>query len=386
MKHFRSTLLILLIAGFTTACIKTYQPTFKVADSNNYVVSGLVTNKEGYQYINVSKTSLLSKPARIPVSNCSVDIIDNELNVFHGEESEAGKYRVWINKENLKTGKSYKLDITTPEGKHLASDYEEMLAAGEIDSIYYKMEDSPDKDSSLFRPVQGIRFYIDMHGEAGSSPYYKYDLTETWEYHVEQPIIWYFDGQIHHVVPPDYSRMICWRTKDIGNIYIFSAENLSQNKYTNGSLLYVDNQSQRLKYLYSLFVTQSSLSKRAYTYWKELQSNSRQNGGLYSKQPIDIEGNLYDLSDPNQSVLGYFSVSAINTERLFVQNVKNLKIDAPCCDTTSLRFGLRDLTPLDYPAYLTGNEYSYSGGLLGEACVNCVRMGGTTVKPDFWPY
>ena len=221
-----------------------------------------------------------------------------------------------------------------------------------------------------------------MHGTEESSRYFKYELTETWEYHVDFPIVWYYNGSMHYEDPPDYSKMICWRTMDIGDIFISSTDNLSANEYKKAPLSFVDNRTQRLKYLYSLLITQYSLSKEAYTYWKELQINTNQDGGLYANQPINIIGNLYNVDNPKHKVLGYFSASAITNKRKFIKDVKGLEIEARGCDTIGLRMGIKDITPLDYTAYLTNESAS---GLLTEPCVDCTRMGGTTVKPDFWP-
>jgi len=386
MIQYKKIILFLVLAGFFSACIKIYEPTFNNnLETSNYVVSGLITNQEGYQYVKISQSSSLSTPNFLAIENCVVKVLDNNSNEFQYEETQAGNYRVWMTSNELKTGTLYQLQITTPQGDHLVSNYEEMQKTGSIDSIYYKRKDIAKSDSLGSKNLQGIQFYVDMHGDEQSSEYYKYDLTETWEYHVDQPIIWYYNGYIHHIVPPDYSKIVCWRTLQIGDIFIFSTNNLSKNEYLKGSLSYVDNQTQRLKYIYSLLIRQTSLSKEAYNYWKKLKQNRNLSGGLYSKQPVNIKGNIYNENKPDQQVLGYFGVSAVHTKRIFVEPLKDIIIDAPCCDTTELRFGLRDIMPTEYPAYLTGNEYRYGNGLLGNVCVDCRRMGGSTIKPSFWP-
>ena len=375
-------ILIIIICALFSACIETYEPEIVPNDFSNYVVSGRVTSEEGYQYISVSKTTPLNTFDEDPVSNCTVTILDENSNAFHCEEYEKGKYRVWMSKSDLVVGRLYMLNIETNEGDILISDYVEMQPVGDIDAVYYQREDVPRLMTRIPDTTIGIQFYIDLHGDKLDSKFYKIELTETWEYHVEQPMRIMYDGiTIHYYDPPDSSKMVCWRTINISDLFLVSTEYLSNNEYKMEPLNYVSNKTQRLKYLYSLNVKQFSLSKEAYTYWKHLQKNSSQNGGLYVSQPIKIQGNICNLDKPEQSVLGMFYASDVITKRIFVKDVEDLEIDAPKCQTVWLKWGIHSITKNDIPAYL-----SPSFGLLTLPCVDCPRMGGTTTKPDFWPY
>lgn len=385
MNQFKKVIVFVILAALSSSCVKLYKPTIESIDSANYVVSGRLTSIEGYQYVTISKTSPIIDPGYIPVEKCEIDIIDDKSNSFHLEEFESGKYRVWMNQSELTIGTAYMLDITTALGEKLISDFDTMYSCGEIDSVYYERKDIPSSNSIPFSYIKGIRFYIDMAGDETNSKFYRWELIETWEYKVAQPIIWYYDGVSHHEVPPDATRMTCWQTNEIGNIYIISTENLSANSYKMYPLSFVNNSTQRLKHLYSLLINQHSLSEEAYTYFNDLRLNTNQDGGLYTKQPIDIKGNLYNQSSPEQAVLGFFSSSEIKQKRIFIKDVPNLTIEDPPCDTIMLRWGVRELSSRDYPAYMTGSDTRIGSGLLGKPCVDCLQMGGTIVKPDFWP-
>ncbi len=386
MNLFKKFIAIIILLT-TGSCLKLYEPQIDSIDNSKYVVSGQLTNQEGYQYISVSKTSSFDEPFQKPVSGCNINIIDDKSNTFICEETSKGEYRVWMAEDDLCIGTSYMIEIYTPEGNRIISSYEKMYPTGEIDTIYYEREDIPAPISTPYDFIKGVRFYLDMHGTDESSRFYKYGLTETWEYHVDYPITWYYNGTMHHVDPPDYSKMVCWRTVNIGDIFVLSTDNLSTNEYKKASLSFVNNRSQRLKYVYSLLITQYSLSEEAYTYWKKLQTNVNQDGGLYSSQPISITGNMYNPDNANQKVLGYFSASAISKKRVFIRDVENLEIKALECDMIALLKGLKDLTPQDYPAYFLGDQNRpFTGMLLTKPCVNCLQMEGTNVKPDFWPY
>jgi hypothetical protein len=151
-------------------------------------------------------------------------------------------------------------------------------------------------------------------------------------------------------------------------------------------LNYVDNKTSRLSIQYSLLVTQHALTEAAYTYWDQLRINSSEGGGLYEQQPLAIRGNMKNLTDPGQDVLGFFSAASINTKRLFVQDVPGLVVnyDDHCDGPQPIGiFGWGDYSVDEYPVY-----FMYISGsifILSDGCVDCTEFGGTNVKPDFWP-
>ena len=148
---------------------------------------------------------------------------------------------------------------------------------------------------------------------------------------------------------------------------------------------FVDTRSQRLSYLYSLLVNQYSISATTFDYWDKMKINLEQKDGLYTKQPISVIGNLTNITHPEKVVLGNFAVAGVSRKRIFVSDVQGIDANFEPCKSSSLRFGLWDVSPLDYPAYLDGNDQTYFNAQLSPGCVDCTRNGGTTIKPTFWP-
>jgi hypothetical protein len=189
---------------------------------------------------------------------------------------------------------------------------------------------------------------------------------------------------VHHVDPPDYSTNICWSTKKISDIYILNTTGLGNNKYRNFPLHFVDNTTRRLIDLYSILVKQQAIGLDAYAFWDQLRMNNIEQGGLYETQPLPVKGNVSNLTKPEQSVLGYFQVTSVKTKRLFVKDVPDLELITPTsCGVYTLLYGLRQFSPGDYPVYLFGQEGAFFE--LTKECIFCTILGGTTVKPDFWP-
>jgi hypothetical protein len=115
--------------------------------------------------------------------------------------------------------------------------------------------------------------------------------------------------------------------------------------------------------------------------------NSGERGGLYERQPFTIVGNMHNITNPDQEVLGFFAASSVKSKRIFVRNVENLNLEfQPVCSPSVLRKGLIEISVEDYPAFLYGTEEGYAMVLLSNDCVDCLTLGGTNVKPEFWPY
>ena len=137
---------------------------------------------------------------------------------------------------------------------------------------------------------------------------------------------------------------------------------------------------------YSLLVRQMALSKQAYDFWDQLRINNDQEGGLYETQPLSIIGNMINLTHPEKKVLGFFSGVAMKSKRIFLSEVPDLPLYfSTFCSPGLIRNPFIEFTPNEYPIYLMGDAANWYPVQLNEECINCLMMGGTTVKPDFWP-
>ena len=376
-------ILFLALVLVSYGCVKPYDPELSPSEVFKYVVVGQVTDQEGYQEVTVSRASSLGNPKFIPERYSIVYLLDDKGNQKLMEEYSPGHYRVFLTKPEVMPGTSFMVDIYTRNGTHLTSAYEKMAPAPEIDSVYYQRKDVVTNNPSF--PRKGIQFYIDFKAGNSSSPYVKWDLEETWEYHTEYPVEAYFDGSMHYVTPYDYSRKVCWKTVAVDEIFTLSTQNIQNSFYRKYPLHFVDNQTSRLAYGYSLLIRQQSLTESAYQYWDKIRINQHNTGGLYQQQPLAAKGNMHNLTRPDEEVLGYFSASAVNTKRIFVSNVPDLEMDYWnfCGGPMDLVQGWQDGASPATPIYLVFVEGSLK--VVDEFCVDCLLQNGTNVKPDFWP-
>lgn len=384
MLRTKILLLCLVPVLVVSSCIKPYEPDIRSSDKQKYVVTGQVTDGGGDQTVNVSLTSPIGDPHYIPVQGCFVRIFDDKGNTFYMTEMGNGDYYTWIDPSFLIPGASFKIEVETRSGENIVSDFDQLMECPDVDSIYFERKEIQSDIAGQI--TKGIQFYIDLDARASNARYFRWEATETWEYQADYPVEWYFDGEIRHVSPPDYSRKVCWSTTAVPDIFTLTTNNLVENKYMMLPLHFVSNRTSRLMYGYSLLIRQYALSEAAYSYWDQLRINSSQQGGLYEKQPLAIVGNMHNTTHPEEDVLGFFGASSVKTKRVFIQDVPDLALNfSTLCYPGLLEEGFSVFEPYEYPIYLMGDKYGYTMMYLNEECVNCLKLGGTNVKPEFWP-
>ena len=366
-----------------SGCIKPFDPEIEDGDTSNFVVQGIVSTGGGWQEITVSRTSPVNDPAFRPISDCVVEITDDLGQSYILEERNAGVYSIWMNQGDLVPGRAYKVSVITPDGSSLESAFDKIPTGPEVNDVYFEIEDLPTNDPDAF--IHGIQFYTNLIANENDSRYYRWKLTETWEYHSQYPKKIYFDGSIHELSPPDWSQSVCYITLPVDQIFTLSTANLGENTFDGFPLHFVDNATSRLSILYSLFIEQIALSEAAYNYWEDLRLNSSQDGGLYNTQPIAIKGNMINLTNPEKEVLGFFQASAVFTKRIFIETDPAFEMDFDNgCTPTELGMGSFDnISVSQYPAYLLLGANDWL--LMNNACVDCTELGGTTDKPNYWP-
>jgi hypothetical protein len=377
-------IIFILVQVILFACIKSYNPPIEGDEANKLVVSGRLTGMEGFQSVTVSRSSPVENAKFYPVTGCNASILDDRGNIFELAEAGNGKYEAWIGQEYLVSGRAYKVSVRTPEGEVIESAYDTLTQGAALDSVYYILEDIPTADPDVFS--RGLQFYTDLKGTDSDSRFYKWEVLETWEFHAAHAAENYYDGKFHEIIPPDDSKMICWRTSMVKDIYVLSTKDLSQNVFYKHPLHFIDGHTSRLAIYYSMLVSQQSLSASTFRYFEVVKENSAGFGGLYEQQPFSISGNLVNLTNPEKDVLGYFYATTESSKRYFYHDIEGLELDFynGCIEDHLPMSGWQGYQRHEYPIYFYFNEANELR-ILSDGCIDCRVIGGTLTKPDFWP-
>lgn len=364
-----------LLLFILTGCITQFYP--ETTESTDIlVVEGLITDQYEPYTIKLSNSMPLNSSQNvIPLTGCNVSVSDDLGNLYNFTETTDGKY---ISDPSLfrgEIGRSYILHIrrNTSSGiENYESKPVEMEPVPPIDSLYYEKV-VIHKADAWTQLQEGCQIYLDTQDPTNTCKYYRWEFTETWEFHI----------------PYTVSNSICWVSDNSDMINIKSTSAYSDDKITRFPIDFISNNSDRLGVKYSMFVNQYSLSEDEYHYWEKLQNVTEKVGGLYDIIPASVPSNVYCTDNPAQSVLGYFSVSAKSSRRLFVtgnfSGWQTPYTDNVCvADTVYNNAFIPNLNvdkwiivvhQLPPPSYVV---YTFNKG-----CADCT-VRGTNIKPDFW--
>jgi hypothetical protein len=348
------------------------------------VIAGTINSYDEEQEIVISESSVPEDPKFLPLSGCYVRLEDDKgTDLRFYESANAGHYRGIIKSSFLIPGYRYRLLVSTPKGKQYTSKYEELLPCPPVDSVYYVLESKPTTDRLVNE--DGLQFYLDFKANENYGHYYRWRIEETYEYHSTWPITRYIDqyGE-HRLRRADYTFFRCYKTDELRDIFTLSTLGLTQNSFKKYALHFVNDHTQRLMYKYSLLVKQYSLTESAYNYWNNLRKNNKEATDIFGKQPAILKGNMYNVNDSSEVVLGYFGVSTVTTKRILFSTASELAFnEVSFCHVTKPEGPLPDERPLYWAQSVDENGMPFWGYADSE-CFICTLLGGTTEKPPYW--
>lgn len=378
-----------MVANSCIGCIEPYKVEDKISLQPRLVIDGTITdNCCDRQEIIISQTSSTEDLEFKPYSACEVRVNDNAGKSwsFAEDDSLPGHYYGYIDQESLIVGSRFQLLVVTPDGRQYRSTLETMQPCPPIDTIYHSYLQKPTTDPEKF--ITGHQFYTNFKASDYFGNYYRYVIIETYEYHSTWPKNDYIDeNNIRINGRVDYSTFICYQTDTVDQITTLSTEAFSSNEYEGFKLHFVDNHSQRLMWHYSALLKLQSLNQNAYEYWEKLKQNNKSEGGLFTKQPALIRGNMRNVTDSTEIVLGYFSVVSESTKRIVLGRVNDLTYyQVGLCKAHIIENGA--LFPDEpRPLYLL-NAWNSEGEIRPAwaeiECFDCTLLGGVLEEPEFF--
>ena len=376
-KNLLITCLIILI----TSCVDKFWPNVDKYE-NLLVVDGMLTNGNDTISVRLSTTSSINDIEYVPLSGADVFITDENQNETLFTETETGNYLILDSSFSGQIGSSYQLHIILPNGKSYISDNCKILPPSPIDSVYGLPESFDIENEN--KDLHGIQFYIDFHNDLPEKYYHLWKLTQTYKYQATFNIDYSWEGELIPFPNPDSLRT-CWRTTKVNEIFVFSNKYLDGSTITRFPLVYVSTKAKDLSIRYSLLVNQLSISEDAYNFWNALKDQNIDQGNMYSRQPIQIRGNIRNVENTDEPVLGYFIVAGIEKRRIYL-NRPNLPFYYAICNPDyDLRFLSFEPESL-WPIYLV--DIMYRGLARSDpdtkGCFDCRLYGGKLTPPGFW--
>jgi hypothetical protein len=284
---------------------------------------------------------------------------------------------------DLQEGRKYSIHIRTSQNKEYQSDFVSVSSTPDIDSITWKLNDENMIDIS-----------VNTHDPAKKSHYYKWNLTETYEYTSQ-----YFSSFIklegaHWETRPSSEQIYrCYKTQTIGNVNVTSTDRLSEDIISQYKLLSIPPRSIKLQQRYSLLVQQQIISLEEYNYWINVKKTTESLGGLFDPLPSEVIGNIHSLTNTNEKVIGFVSAGSVKEKRLFISRNelpgKYPPFSFPDCPKTTIPLaeiaGITDRDALIEGVYAPGGLTLIGLSTANATCIDCrIFGGGVTEEPEFW--
>jgi len=372
---------LMMIAVLFFTCKEPYNPPVSSPVTGYLVVEGFINGVYGASTITLSRTTKLVD------SVATVYEEDAQVNI---EDENGANYPVyWKNNGTyisdtlaLNQNDKYRLHIKTLNGSEYVSDFTAVKTTPPIDSVSWRLENG------------GVQIYVSSHDPSNFTKYYQLKYSETWEFHsafiksleyVKDPVT----GLVYGVTPlttADTSIYKCWKTQNPSSIILISTEKLSESKVFL-PVRYIEPQADELSVLYYIEVKQYALSQEAYLFKQKLKKNTEQLGSIFDAQPSELGGNIHNVNNPSEQVIGFVDVTGEQVAKLFISN-NQLTGWSPHISCSQLLFE-NEPDKIDANMIPT-SVYEYRGRKIKSfyaadpICVDCT-LRGTNIRPPFWP-
>lgn len=377
---------ILILIVFTSGCREKFYADIPSPGTGYLIVEGNINvGDQASTEIRLSRSSSLDKMQVSYENNASVYIEDQQNNRIELAHTDSGRYNSPL--LNLPTNSQYRLHVVSSDNKEYFSAYTQAKISPAIDSVFWVAKDD------------GIEIQLSTHDATSNSLYYSWNFVETWEYNVPYYAVLKYDPALQDVVmrtSADPAIYECWRTSPSASIIIGSTAKLAQDLVFGKLITFVSAfNTNKLVKKYSIVVRQSVIPKEAYEYFDKMKRNTEQTGSIFDAQPSQLRGNISCKSDSSEIVVGFVTASSITEQRIFISrtDLPPLKIKTfyeDCAietvpnnrDSIVEKFQTGGFLPVGKTINSSGMERIEAAP---NKCVDCRVLGGSNVKPAFWP-
>jgi hypothetical protein len=368
-------------------CIEPYTPEVSSSSQEILVIDSFFnTNGESEIKLTLSQ-SIYETDEPKAVTSATVQVEGSNGTRYSFVESSPGTYIT--SQKNLSLNVNYRLLVTTFDNKTYASPFVLASPSPEIDSLTWEVT----KDN-------GVQIYANSRDIENKTKRYLWKYTETWLYTSAFQSSYYWSNGSIIAREQDDDIYRCYQTEYSTKILYSTTESLAQDIVSKFLVTSIPEKSERISNKYSILVTQFGLTQEGLDYWTQLKKNTENLGTLFDPQPSIITGNIQNVKDPNEVVLGFFSAGVSSEKRIFIPveeltrlSFLNYETIYKDCSSTLLETFLIPTWRGSSFETVIGPVYSTPIGgppqLLGYAkapkeCVDCRRKNGTNVKPSFW--
>lgn len=349
----------------TLGCVDQFEVPIK-ATVDVIVVEATLTDLPEPQIVRLNRSKadpFTGRFGNTPIKQATIAVEVAEGQLVYFKETEPGRYEGPINFRG-KAGQAYRLRFWLIEGQAYESDTQVLPHSVPIDRITEAFDPKalplsrPDGITNLTQGANNL--FVDFTDPAAQRNYYQWEwrlwekqefcksCTQGWYsvYTITNPLAYLIDYNICYQTnstlfeecyfpptPPygapkpgffynDYRcRTSCWAI-----LYSY-AINLFDDQYSNGGQISHQQVAQIPFHQPGgalAEIRQSCLTPDAYRYAKQLQEQTQNNGGVADTPPALPIGNIHNVTNPDEIVVGYFSATGVTAQRYWIDRKQNV--------------------------------------------------------------
>jgi hypothetical protein len=371
-------LLIFISLIYFASCKESYTPEVTSVNANYLVVEGFINTGADSTIITLSRTVLVSnKTVAKPELGATVTV-ENEANISYPLKDIGSGIYAAIGL-NLDQTKKHRIRIKTAKNINYLSDFVESKSSPAIDGLSFEAK------------TNGVQIYVNTHDDSNKSKYYRWDYQDTWEFHAEYASLLRTNGTaLVERKLPDEGVYICYASGKSANIFLGSTIRLDKDVVNKAPLNFIAGGTERITVRYSTLVKQYVLTKEAYDFWEKLRKNTESLGSIFDAQPSQLTGNVHNIADAEEPVIGYIGAGTFTQKRFFIDRTQlptwTRVYPYECLAPDTLK------KPDDYIPAIKGQVIALENIMVDgktyttattARCGDCT-IRGTNKKPSFW--
>jgi hypothetical protein len=285
------------------------------------VIYGKVTDGTAGNELTIALTSTIGN-AQEPVSGAQAMLLEDGVRIGFYEERSPGDYRLNLNGDSARAGRRYELSVRLADGTQYKSSPSIMPDLAAIDRPHFdaSVVEVEVNQAGLEVERNLIQLFVDTEiVEAERDFFLKWDIIENYS----------FQERIRVTPVP---RPPCFITNNVTgqNVYLFNGAELKVPQI-QGQLLSSSEIDSRFAFDYYFSVVQTTMDKSAFEYWELIRDISNSQGSIFDQPPGPVPGNITNVNNPQELVLGYFEVVRSDTSRIRIRGDElDFFISPPC--------------------------------------------------------
>ena len=321
------------------------------------VIDGSFTSEYGAHPLKLYYSTGQRTKARREVTDAQITLFENggEKSVYL--ETKPGNYQLVNNSLAATPNNSYHIEIVLPSGQIYRSEPEKspIKIKGERVFFDFVIKQEQTVVGSIGRP------YIDV--------FVATPLPTNQDFWIRWEVINMYD----------FMEVLCSPVQSVTpTCYVIGEQNVQEITLLDGTNVaadylpkfkvsekFIPGEDAEFRGLHYFLVHQKSITKRAHIYWQNINSLANQTGSIFDAPPAPIKGNIVNVNNPEEVVLGYFEVANEDVIRGYVTQadfINFYRFTENVCPTNNNPFARRDF-----------------------ACCQCEQLPNSTmIKPSWW--